>query len=110
MAIPIEEQRSNGPGKFALSLLLIVPSILSFLASAAIVQNLDFPASALWFIYEVSWYIGIVGALIIVAMLVNGALQGTISAAFLWLMATVAVIGIALIWYASHIYRSPWYS
>lgn len=110
MAATVQDQKSAGSGRFALSLLMVVPSVLSFLASDAIIHEFDFPASALWLIYEVSWYIGIVGTVIVAGMALDGAVRRTIAPVFVYLIGVVALTGIVLIWYASHIYRSPWYS
>jgi hypothetical protein len=110
MVSVFQAQEKSGSGRFAISLLLIVPSVLSFLASAALARDVEFPSSALWLMYEVSWYVGIVGAAIVIAMTVTGAVRRTVSTAFLFLMGIVAAAGIILVWYASHIYRSPWYS
>lgn len=110
MATFVPKEKSRGPARFALSLLLIVPAILSFLASAAISRDTEFPASALWLVYEVSWYIAILGAAIVVGMTVSAAVRQGVSNPFVWLMGIVAVAGIFLIWYASHIYKTPWYT
>lgn len=110
MATFVPEEKSRGPARFALSLLLIVPAILSFLASAAISRDTEFPASSLWLAYEISWYIGILGAAIVVGMTVTAATRHTIPGPFVWLMGVVAAAGIFFIWYASHIYKTPWYT
>ena len=110
MATFVPKEESRGPARIALSLLLIAPAILSFLASAAISRNTEFPASALWFMYQVSWYIGMVGTAIVVGMTVTAAMRQGISSIFVWLMGIVGAAGVFLVWYASHIYKTPWYS
>jgi hypothetical protein len=110
MATFVPKEESRGQARFALSLLLIVPAILSFLASAAISRNTEFPASSLWFVYQVSWYIGMVGTAIVVGMTVTAAVRRGASDISVWLMGIVAAAGIFLVWYASHIYKTPWYT
>jgi len=110
MATFVQAESARGPARFALSLLLIAPAILSFLASAAISRNTEFPASSLWLVYQVSWYIGMMGTAIVVGMTVSAAMRQGVSSIFVWLMGIVSAAGIFLIWYASHIYKTPWYS
>jgi hypothetical protein len=103
-----QERRMSGPATFAVALLLLTPSIVAFFASSAAANGADFPASALWFLYEMSLYIGCAGVAIVVALTVSAAIAHRISRVFVWLMAISVVGGASLLWYASHIYRNPW--
>jgi hypothetical protein len=104
-----QERRMGGPGTFAITLLLIAPSVLALLASSALAHGVRFSASALWFIYKISLYAGCVG---VSAAAVLTVIQGTrrqVSSLFVWLMGFSVAAGILSLWYASHIFRTPWY-
>lgn len=101
------DQQSNGPYRLALALLFVAPSAIALFASFALAHRARFPASALWFIYEVSLFAGCVGVGITAVMTVVEAVRRQIAPAFPWLMGIAAVIGIFLLWYAKHIYQSP---
>ena len=101
-------RRMSGPAMFAVALLLLTPSIVAFFASSAAVHGADFPASALWFTYEMSLYIGCAGVAIVVALTISAAIAHRISRVFVWLMTVSVVGGASLLWYAAHIYRNPW--
>ena len=105
-----QERKLGGPGTFALALLLVAPSILAVFASFAIAHGVSFPASALWFIYEVSLYLGYIGVVVVVVLTYSAAVIGRIPRVFVWLMGISGVVGVFFLWYASHIYQSPWYS
>jgi hypothetical protein len=108
MSAMVQERGVSGGGKLAISLLLITPSAIAWFASSAIVHDADFPASAMWFTYETSLFIGCVGVLVVAALTVSTAVGRQTSRVFVWLMGTMAAGGIFLLWYAVHIYRSPW--
>ncbi|MGO9589553.1 MAG: hypothetical protein ACLP3K_05835 [Candidatus Acidiferrales bacterium] len=101
-------RRMSGPAMLAVALLLLTPSIVAFFASSAAVQGADLPASALWFMYEISLYIGGAGVAIVVALTISAAIAHRISRVFVWLMAMSVVGGASLLWHSSHIYRNPW--
>lgn len=103
-----QERRLSGSGAFAIALLLTAPSIVAWFASAAAAHQAAFPASSLWFVYEMSLYAGCAGVAIVVGLTIHAAIRRRISRVFVWLMALVAVVGASLLWYASHIYRNPW--
>lgn len=103
-----QDRKMSGPGTFALSLLLMAPSVVAFFASSAIAHEAQFPSSALWFVYEISLYVGCVGVALVAALTISAAIGHWIPSVFVWLMAISAVAGASLLWYASHIYRSPW--
>lgn len=91
-----------------MSLLLIAPAALAWFAAAAILHGADFPASALWLIYETSMLIGCIGVLVVGALTVSAAVGRETARVFVWLMGIVGAGGAGLLWYAAHIYRSPW--
>ena len=66
-------------------------------------------SSALWFIYQVSEYIGVVGVLVSAVLTIIKATDETISWFCVGLMGVSVVFSIFLLWYAVHIYRSPWF-
>jgi len=98
----------GGGGKLAISLLMIAPAALAWFASAAIVHQADFPASALWFVYETSMLLGCIGVLVVGALTVSAAVGRETGRVFVWLMGMAGAGGASLLWYAAHIYRSPW--
>ena len=104
----VQERRVSGGGRLAVSLLLVAPSALAWFAAAAIVHQADFPASALWFVYETSMLIGCIGVLAVGALTVSAAVGRETARVFVWLMGVAGVGGVLLLWYAAHIYRSPW--
>jgi hypothetical protein len=110
MPVATQEQNLGGPGTFAVALLLITPSILAVFASFATVHGVSFPASALWFTYEASLYLGYIGVVVVAVLTYSAAVVGQIPRVFVWLMGISGVAGAFLLWYASHIYQSPWYS
>ncbi len=59
--------------------------------------------------YQVSQYLSYLGLVVaLVLAIINGS-QRTIARIFIFLMALLIVGGISALWYATHIYRSPWY-
>jgi hypothetical protein len=105
-----QDGKLGGPATLAIALLLITPSVLALFASFSTVHGVSFPASALWFMYQVALYLGYVGVVVIAVMTFSAAVDDRIPRVFVWLMGITAVVGVFLLWYASHIYRSPWYS
>ena len=65
--------------------------------------------SALWFIYQVAEYIGIVGIVVGTVLTLIKATDGTISKFYVGLMGVSVMLSVFLLWYAFHIYRSPWF-
>lgn len=104
----VPEHKLGGAALLALSVLLIAPSALACFASFAITHQWEFPASALWLAYEISWYVAVAGVVIVALLAVYAALGRQISRVFVWLTGIIALAGIVLEWYASHIYRTPW--
>ena len=99
---------ANGPYRFAIALMCIAPSAIALFASWCLARRAEFAPSALWFIYEVSFYIGCVGVGIAVVMAIVEAIRRQIPAIFPCLMGAFAAVGIFLLWYAGHIYQNPW--
>ncbi|HXR25747.1 MAG TPA: hypothetical protein VN742_10335 [Candidatus Binataceae bacterium] len=110
MSAIVQDRKLSGPGAFSLTLLLITPSVVAFFASSALAHEARFPASALWFIYEISLYVGCLGVGVAAALTVIEAIRRQISPVFPCLMGISVIVGISLLWYARHIFRTPWYS
>jgi len=108
---PIDQPRkSSGPLKLAFTLLFVTPSALALFASRSLVHH-SFPsASALWLFYEISFYVGIVGIILGIALIIGGIVGRNISPVFLWLMAVAICCAIFFEWYATRIFRNPWTS
>lgn len=104
----VHDRKNNGPYRFALALMYIAPSAVALFASSALAQRARFSYSGLWFIYEVSFFVGCVGVAIVAIMAVVEAIRQRIAPIFPYLMGIVAAVGIFLLWYARHIYRNPW--
>ena len=109
--LPIDQPRkSSGPLKLAFTLLFVTPSALALFASHSLVHH-SFPsASALWLFYEISFYVGIVGIILGIALIIGGIVGRSIPPAFLWLMAIAVSFAIFFEWYATRIFRNPWTS
>jgi hypothetical protein len=59
--------------------------------------------------YQVSQYIAYLGLIVATVLTIINAKQDTISRIVVFLMALSIACGIAALWYAVYIYRSPWY-
>jgi len=108
MNAPAQDPRPNGPYRFAIALMCIAPCGVALFASAALAHRAQFSYSGLWFIYEVSFFVGCVGVAIATIMAIVEAVRRQISAIFPWLMGIFAAVGILLLWYAGHIFQNPW--
>jgi hypothetical protein len=97
----------GGPGLFALALLFVAPSALALFSSFEIAHQ-AFPASALWFVYETSFYAGCAGIAITAILAIFEAVRRQIRPLFPGLMAALVVVGILLLWSATRIYQNPW--
>jgi len=108
---PADQPRKNsGPLELAFTLLFITPSALALFASHSLVNH-SFPSvSALWLFYEISFYVGIVGIVLGVALIIGGMVGHSITPVFLWLMAIAVSCAIFFEWYATRIFRNPWTS
>ncbi len=102
------DRRPNGPYRFAIALMCVAPCAVALFASSALAHRARFSYSGLWFIYEVSFFVGCIGITIALIMAIVEAMRQQIPAIFPWLMAIFAAVGIFLLWYAGHIYQNPW--
>jgi hypothetical protein len=101
--------KPTGGGGFVIStLLLCLPSLFAVFSSMQIAVG-GMGSSALWFIYQVSEYVGLVGIIVGAVLTIIKATDGTISRICVGLMGCSVVLSIFLLWYAFHIYRSPWF-
>lgn len=102
------ELRSGGFGMFGVTMLLCLPAVLAVFVSAQISGN-SYHSSALWFMYQVSQYISAIGIVVAAALTVIKASEGKISRLAVMLMGFSVLLSVFLLWYAVHIYRSPWF-
>jgi type III secretory pathway component EscS len=101
--------KPSGGGGFVIStLLLCLPSLFAVFSSMQIATG-GMGSSALWFIYQVSEYVGIVGIIVGAVLTIIKATDGTISKLYVGLMGVSVVLSVFLLWYAFYIYRSPWF-
>ena len=66
-------------------------------------------SSALWFMFQVSQYLGVIGIVVAAALTIIKASEGKISRIALALMGFSVLLSVFLLWFAVHIYRSPWF-
>jgi uncharacterized membrane protein len=59
--------------------------------------------------YQVSQYIGVVGIIVAASLTVFKASEGKSSRIAVTLMGCSVLLAVFLLWYAVHIYRSPWF-
>jgi hypothetical protein len=102
------QPRRGGYGLVGVTMLLALPAALAVFTSAQMVDG-TYRSSALWFMYQVSQYLGVVGIIVAAALTIIKASEGTISRIALSLMGFSVVLAVILLWYAGHIYRSPWF-
>jgi len=93
---------------FGVTMLMCLPAALAVFVSAQISGN-AYHSSALWFMYQVSQYISVIGIVVGAALTVIKASEGKISRIALALMGFSVLLSVFLLWYAVHIYRSPWF-
>jgi cytochrome c biogenesis protein CcdA len=108
MAAIDQQRRLTGPENLALTLLFMAPAVISLFASYALAHAWEFSTSALWFVYEVSFFLGICGACVAGTLTIVQLSRRHIPAPFVCLMGVVTLGAIAIVWYAAHIYRNPW--
>jgi hypothetical protein len=85
-----------------------LPAALSVFVSAQITGN-AYHSSALWFMYQVSQYLGMIGIVVAASLTVVKASDGKSSRIAVMLMGFSVLLSVFLLWYAVHIYRSPWF-
>lgn len=105
---PLAHNRPSGSYRLALALMCIAPCAIALFVSSALAHRIRFSYSGLWFIYEVSFFVGCIGVAVTAIMAVVETRRRQISVVFSWLMGISVVVGIFLLWYARHIYKNPW--
>jgi hypothetical protein len=91
------------------TLLLVSPCFFAWGSSYVISQGGANSHSGMWFLYQVSQYLGYLGLVVAAVLTIINGTQHLISRVIVFLMALFIVSGISALWYATHIYRSPWY-
>jgi hypothetical protein len=104
----MERLRRGGYGMFGVTMLLCLPAMLNLFVSAEI-SGTSYHSSALWFMYQVSQYIAVIGIIVAAALTVITASDGKSSRIAVTLMGCSVLLSVFLLWYAVHIYRSPWF-
>jgi hypothetical protein len=108
------DEETAGPGRSGVptllfTALLVSPCFFAWASSYVISQGGAGSHSGMWFMYQVSQYIAYLGLVVAVVLTIINGWQRAISRIFIFLMALLIVSGISALWYATHIYRSPWY-
>ena len=108
------DEETAGPGRSGVptllfTVLLVSPCFFAWASSYVISQGGAGSHSGMWFMYQVSQYIAYLGLIVAVVLTIINGSQRAISRIFIFLMALLIVSGISALWYATHIYRSPWY-
>lgn len=94
---------------FGATALLCLPSVFAVYSSSEIATSGGTGSSALWFMFQVSQYVGAIGIVVGAALVVMKLTEGKISRIAIGLMTISVFFAIFLQWYAIHIYRSPWF-
>jgi hypothetical protein len=102
-------KRGGGVTTLLYTLLLVSPCFFAWACSWVISQGGPNSHSGMWFIYQVSQYLAYLGLVVAVVLTIINAKQAVISRTVVFLMTLSIVSGISALWYAVHIYRSPWY-
>jgi hypothetical protein len=101
--------RKGGFGLLGATALLCLPSLFAVFSSRAIAQGGGTGSSALWFMFQVSQYVGGIGIVVAAVLIIMKASEAKISRIAIGLMTVAVLAAIFLQWYAIHIYRSPWF-
>ena len=101
--------RRGGVPTLLFAVLLVSPCFFAWASSYVISQGGAGSHSGMWFMYQVSQYIAYLGLIVAVVLTIINGSQRAIARIFVFLMALLIVGGISALWYATHIYRSPWY-
>jgi hypothetical protein len=104
-----ERPGKRGVGTFLLTLIMTSPCFFAWATSAVISRGGPESHSGMWFMYQVSTYLSILGLIVTAVLTVIYGTQRMISGIFVALMGFLVVLGSSVLWYAIHIYRSPWY-
>jgi hypothetical protein len=89
-------------------LLVIFPAVLAFICSKWFPYGSPHFTSGLWFFYEASRGMAYLGIVLAVVFTVAAVIQRTVSRKMAMLMALTTFAASALLWYAIHMYLSPW--
>ncbi len=76
---------------------------------SAEISGTSYYSSALWFMFQMSQYIGVIGVIVAASLTIIKASEGKISRIALALMGFSVLLSVFLLWFAVHIYRSPWF-
>jgi len=101
--------KRGGVTTLLFTLLLVSPCFFAWACSWVISQGGPNSHSGMWFIYQVSQYLAYLGLVVALVLTIINAKESAISRIIVVLMAISIVSGISALWYAVHIYRSPWY-
>jgi hypothetical protein len=101
--------KRGGVSTLLFTLLLVSPCFFAWACSWVISQGGPNSHSGMWFIYQVSQYLSYLGLAVAMVLTIMNAKEAAISWIIVFLMAISIVSGISALWYAVHIYRSPWY-
>jgi hypothetical protein len=102
------EPRSGGYGMFGVTMLFCLPAMLDVFVAAQI-SGTSYYSSALCFIFQVCQYLGVIGIIVAASLTIIKASEGKISRIAVMLMGFSVLLSVFLLWYAVHIYRSPWF-
>jgi hypothetical protein len=91
------------------ALLLVSPCFFAWASSYVISQGGPNSHSGMWFMYQVSQYLACLGLVVAAVLTIINVKQPAVSRIIVFLMTISIVSGISALWYAVHIYRSPWY-
>jgi hypothetical protein len=101
--------KRGGVTTLLFTLLLVSPCFCAWACSWVISQGGPNSHSGMWFIYQVSQYLAYLGLVVALVLTIINAKEAAISRIIVFLMTLSIVSGISALWYAVHIYRSPWY-
>ncbi|MGB8542037.1 MAG: hypothetical protein WCD49_10430 [Candidatus Acidiferrales bacterium] len=101
--------KRGGVATLLSTLLLVSPCFFAWACSWVISQGGPNSHSGTWFIYQVSQYLAGLGLVVAAVLTIINGTQHAISRVIVFLMALSILCGISALWYAVHIYRSPWY-
>ena len=93
---------------FGVTMLFCLPAMLDVFVASQISGN-SYYSSALWFIFQVCQYLGVIGIIVAAALTIVKACDDKCSRIAVTLMGFSVLLSVFLLWYAVHIYRSPWF-
>jgi hypothetical protein len=101
--------KGAGVATLLFTLLLVSPCFFAWASSYVISQGGPNSHSGMWFMYQVSQYLAYLGLIVAAVLTIINFKQAALPRIIVFLMAISIVSGISALWYAVHIYRSPWY-